>query len=67
MLMDETTLLRNKRVWVTEAAAISYPLLNLTDGEQAVYQNLICGEYGRPNVRMEQERIAWADVLVAIG
>lgn len=59
VLMDESTLLRNRDLWVEEKeqhSASELPLL--TAAEQAVYQGLKQHRWGF-NVRLEQERIAW--------
>ena len=60
VLMDETTLLRHRDLWVTEHeqyAADELPLL--TRAEQAVYSGLKQQRWGG-NVRLEQERIPWS-------
>ena len=62
MLMDESTLLRYRDLWVTEkeqCSATDLPLL--TDAEHAVYRGLKEQKWGT-NVRLEQERIAWNEV-----
>ncbi len=58
-LMDESTLLRNRDLWVEEkdqVSALELPLLSAA--EQNVYQGLKQHRWGL-NVRLEQERIAW--------
>ena len=58
-LMDESTLLKNRDLWVQEkdqCSALELPLL--TAAEQSVYQGLKQHRWGL-NVRLEQERIAW--------
>jgi hypothetical protein len=66
-LMDESTLLRNRNLWGEEekqVSALSLPLL--TVDEQTVYQGLKQQRWG-PNVRLEQERIAWNEAWQTIG
>jgi hypothetical protein len=61
VLMDESTLVRNRAQWVEEPeqwTATVLPLLN--DSEQLVYAGLKGQQWGH-NVRLEQERIAWDD------
>ena len=66
-LMDESTLLRNRSLWGEEekqVSALSLPFL--TAEEQTVYQGLKQQRWG-PNVRLEQERIAWNEAWQVIG
>lgn len=59
VLMDESTLVQHKAMWVDESAqhsAISLPLL--TCEEQQLYRDLKKQRWG-PNVRLEQERVDW--------
>jgi hypothetical protein len=66
-LMDERTLLRNRSLWGEEekqVSALALPLL--TAEEQAVYQGLKQQRWG-PNVRLEQERIAWNEAWHVIS
>ena len=59
LLMDEETLVRHKELWGEEREQHSSDLLPLlTDAEQAVYQGLKQGRWGR-QVRLEQERVTW--------
>lgn len=62
VLMDEETLLAYRDLWVPEPkpAAGTYPAL--TSGEQAVLERI----RSEGNVRLEQERIAWAYALARI-
>jgi hypothetical protein len=61
ILMDESTLLRYRDLWVTEKDQYSAPDLPLlTDSERQVYRGLKEQRWGT-NVRLEQERIAWDD------
>lgn len=64
MLMDETTLLEFRSLWVEEPAntRFSGALANLNRSEQVVYQSLREGTYGRC-VRLEQERISYRWVI----
>jgi hypothetical protein len=65
-LMDESTLLRNRSLWGEEQKQASAPVLPLlTAEEQTVYQGLKQQRWG-PNVRLEQERIAWNEAWQAI-
>jgi hypothetical protein len=66
-LMDEETLLNHRDLWVEEgepAAADVLPLL--TDPEQAVYRGLKHNVWGQ-HVRLEQERISWSFVRLALS
>ncbi len=61
-LMDETTLLDHKYLWVEERlphTADTLPLL--TDEEEIVYRGLKQNQWGS-NVRLEQERLPWPEV-----
>ncbi len=60
VLMDESTLLRNKGLWVEEKDQCRQELPFLTASEQGVYSGLRQQRWG-VNVRLEHERIAWAD------
>ena len=65
--MDESTLLRNRALWVEEkdqCSALELPLL--TAAEQSVYQGLKQHRWGL-NVRLEQERIAWNEAWQVLG
>ncbi len=57
-LMDESTLLRNRDLWVEEREQCTAELPLLTAGERTVFQALKHQRWGA-NVRLEQERIAW--------
>jgi hypothetical protein len=59
-MMDESTLMMHRSLWVEEKEqhpSADLPLL--TDGERVVYCGLKQQRWGR-NVRLEQERIAWS-------
>ena len=59
VLMDESTLLGHRDLWVEEKDQHGAETLpQLTDSEQAVYQSLKSNVWGR-HVRLEQERIEW--------
>ena len=65
-MMDNTTLLRHRELWVEEKeqhGAESLP--NLNDSELDVYRNLKQQLWGF-HVRLEQERIAWPEAWLAI-
>jgi hypothetical protein len=66
MLMDETTLRRYPRLWVSEGSQHGAGLLDLLNArEQAVYQALKSQAWGQ-NLRLEQERIPWPAVCAAL-
>jgi hypothetical protein len=65
-LMDELTLLRNRDLWVEEKSPYTAELPLLTALELEVYQGLRQHRWG-PNVRLEQERIAWGDACHILG
>jgi len=59
ILMDETTLMSHRELWVVEKdQATSAELSNLTADEQKLYQALKRNVYEQ-SVRLEQERIRW--------
>ena len=63
-LMDVTTLLKHKPLWgrEEEGQRCLDELSHLTPEEQALYNDLRTNRYGT-NIRLEQERIRFADVL----
>jgi hypothetical protein len=66
VLMDETTLLSHRPLWVQEAVQCpNFPLEALTMEERTVYGNLRAGTWGSC-IRMEQERLGWADAMTAL-
>ncbi|MBS0347738.1 MAG: hypothetical protein JSR69_14920 [Proteobacteria bacterium] len=66
VLMDEETLLSHRSLWVEEAAQCpNVPLDALTAEEQSVYENLRASAWG-PRIRMEQERLGWADAMAVL-
>lgn len=66
VLMDEETLLSHRALWVEEEAQCpNVPLDALTAEEQSVYENLRASAWG-PRIRMEQERLGWADAIAVL-
>ena len=67
-LMDEATLLAHREAWgqEPEARRCVRELAGLTAAERAVYEGLRDDAWG-PRVRLEQERVAFGQVLVAVG
>ncbi len=63
-LMDEATLERNRDLWGCEQEPCLDELDHLTAEEQAVYDGLRANTHGR-NLRLEQERIGYGQVLNA--
>lgn len=67
LLMDRETLLRHRRLWGEDTASPATAALErLTADEREVYEGLVAGTWGI-RVRLEQERIPWAEVLEAMG
>lgn len=71
ILMDETTLLNHRSLWVKENKPHSSTDLSLlTDSEQKLFYSLKSNVWGQ-NIRLEQERIcwdtAWDAVKAAVG
>jgi hypothetical protein len=58
LLMDEATLLAHQALWGQEPQPTQANLTQLTLAEQALYQILQQGAFGK-NIRLEQERIAY--------
>lgn len=59
LLMDETTLLEHRALWVTEPKPPSSEVVeHLTAAEQTIYRELRGDRWG-VRVRLEQERIRW--------
>lgn len=66
LLMDRETLLRHRRLWVEDTASPAAAALGrLTPDEWVVYEGLVAGTWG-VRVRLEQERVPWAEVLTAL-
>lgn len=66
ILMDRSTLLEHRGQWVKEDAPTHQPLGALTPDEADVYASLVDGEFG-PNVRLEQERVRYHLLEVALN
>ncbi|MGW4924032.1 Wadjet anti-phage system protein JetD domain-containing protein [Streptomyces parvulus] len=66
ILMDRSTLLEHRGQWVKEDAPTHQPLGTLTPDEADVYASLADGEFG-PNVRLEQERVRYHLLEVALN
>lgn len=64
VLMDASTLMNNATMWVKEDKQTLAILDTLTPAEQALHEALVRGDYGS-HVRLEQERIPWAQVVGA--
>lgn len=62
VLMDETTLLDHRDLWVPEPKPTRAALPTLTAGEQRALDRL----RAEGDVRLEQERIPWATALAAL-
>jgi hypothetical protein len=63
VLMDESTLLRHRALWVQEATQCpNVPLETLTADERACYDNLRTHTWGQ-RVRLEQERLGWSEAM----
>jgi hypothetical protein len=65
MLMDRTTLLAHQDQWVTEPSPATSSLKFLDGEEAALYADLVADHLGR-SVRLEQERIGFGVVEVAM-
>ena len=67
ILMDKSTLLRYRELWVVEkeqCTGADLPLL--TEAERTVYRGLKAQQWGI-NLRLEQERIPWLDALATLS
>jgi hypothetical protein len=66
VLMDETTLLSHRALWVQEASQCpNVPLETLTPEERSCYDNLRAHAWGQ-RVRLEQERLGWCEAMKAL-
>lgn len=66
VLMDESTLMSHRDLWVEEKDQhLSIELPSLTSTEQQLYQSLRSNTHGQ-HVRLEQERIRWDMAWTAI-
>ena len=66
-LMDRQTLLAHRAQWVTEPQPTRCDLVHLSPDEGALYDDLRWQRLGDQAVRLEQERIDFAAVLLAVG
>jgi len=66
LLMDMTTLLEHRAMWVQEKTQVTRDLTHLTAAEQQVYDSLRTGVLGH-HVRLEQERIGFAYLRAAVN
>lgn len=66
MLMDRATLLAHQSQWVTEPSPVTAALDLLTPAEQELYWSLATNAFG-PAVRLEQERVSFTAVEVALA
>lgn len=65
-LMDRTTLVEHKQLWVTEPHPLRRDLLQLNSEERALYDDLRSDRIGH-SVRLEQERIGFGRVMAALS
>jgi hypothetical protein len=65
ILMDETTLLAHRHLWVDEKQPVSGKLQRLTEAEGRLFDDLKGHRFG-DRVRLEQERIAYRSLLTAL-
>jgi hypothetical protein len=66
ILMDHATLLAHREQWVTEPDPTKVRLDRLSLEESQLYADLVADRLG-PSVRLEQERVQFPTVLVAVG
>jgi hypothetical protein len=66
MLMDESTLLQHRAHWGCEPDPAKGSLNQLTPAEDAVYQGLVEGRWGK-SLRLEQEHIRFSHVAAALA
>jgi hypothetical protein len=66
ILMDRPTLLAHRGQWVREPVPTTAALDLLDPAEQALYRDLVGGEFG-PAVRLEQERISFNAIERALA
>ena len=65
ILMDETTLLAHRHLWVDEKQPVLGKLQRLTDAESRLFDDLKGNRFG-DRVRLEQERISYSSLLTAL-
>ena len=66
VLMDRTTLLTYRDAWVVEETQSVVEVPWLTSDERLLYDELVANHHGQ-QVRLEQERIPIASLLMALG
>lgn len=65
LMMDRDTLLAHRAQWGMESSPISRDLVGLNEAEGVLYNELRCN-FHAPNLRLEQERIAFGWVERAV-
>ncbi|PKO91396.1 MAG: hypothetical protein CVU16_08250 [Betaproteobacteria bacterium HGW-Betaproteobacteria-10] len=65
LLMDRATLLSGRALWTKEPTPTQRELPRLTPEERALYDDLRDNRLGK-NLRLEQERISFGDLLLAL-
>ena len=65
ILMDEATLLAHQTFWASEERPFPGDLTRLTEPEHRLFEDLKGGRFG-DGVRLEQERIAYGELLTAL-
>lgn len=65
ILMDESTLLAHRTLWVGEKHPFLGDLQRLTEPERRLFEDLKGNRFG-DRVRLEQERIAYSELLTAL-
>ena len=65
ILMDETTLLAHRHLWVDEKQPVLGKLQRLTDAESRLFDDLKGNRFG-DRVRLEQERISYSSLLTTL-
>jgi hypothetical protein len=67
VLMDEATLISHRPLWGQESTQCpNAPLVALTTEERLVYDNLRANSWGQ-RVRLEQERLGWAEAIKTLA
>ena len=66
LLMDSSTFLAHRAMWVVEPEPSTESLIHLTDGEQLMYRELVRATHGE-RLRLEQERIGFRSVREALA
>lgn len=65
LLMDQQTLLAHRHLWGSESQPQTADLPRLTDHEHKLY-NQLRGNFWGPNIRLEQERVAFSTLQQAL-